>query len=224
MTEPYVTLTDYGLSIECLTFLVFLARLPSTRRLRIWFLVFFSSVAASSFIGGTVHGFFAQPSLVGQRILWPMTMIGIGVTALSGIQIAISLLWAERNTTIPHAIIHAAFCIYCGVVLFVNASFLIAILGYLPAILLLAWALMKEYLRSGQRGFLTGFLGLVVILFASVIQQIKILDSSHYVNRNVLYHILQGMGLFMVFVTARLLAEKGKGKEVTNLCQQDANF
>jgi hypothetical protein len=224
MTEPYVTLTDYGLSIECLTFLVFLVRLRSTRRLRLWFLVFFSSLAASSFIGGTVHGFFAQPSSAGGRVLWPMTMVGIGVTALAGIQIAKGLLWAERNATITDAIIYAAFCIYCGVVLFVDASFLVAILGYLPAILLLAWALMKEYLRSGHRRFLTGFLGLLVILFGSVIQQIRILDSSHYVNRNVLYHIFQGIGLFMLFVSARSIEEREKGKELTHLCQQDANF
>jgi len=211
MTQRYVALTDYGLSIECLTFVVILALSRSAPRLRFWFLFFFSSVAASSFIGGTVHGFFEHPSFVGERVLWPMTMIGIGVTALAGIQIAKGLLWVERNPTITDAIIYGAFCIYCGVVLFVNANFLIAILGYLPAILLLGWALMKNYLRSGHRGFLTGFLGLLIILFASVIQQIKILDSSDYLNRNVLYHILQGLGLLMVFVTARSLQEKGKG-------------
>ncbi len=210
MTQPYVALTDYALTIECLTFLVLLVRLRSVPRLHFWFLAFFLSIAVSSFIGGTVHGFFLDPSFVGERILWPLTMIGIGVTALSGIQIARSILWSDGKSAPADAAAYGAFCIYCGIVLFVNASFLTAILGYLPAILFLAWALIKNYLHRHQGSFLTGFLGLVVMLIASVIQQTKILDSSHYFNCNVLYHILQGIGLFMVFVTARSLTGKEK--------------
>jgi hypothetical protein len=214
MTQQYVALTDYGLSIECLTFLAFLIRLRSSPRLRFWFLVFFLSIAVSSLIGGTVHGFFAEPSSVGEKILWPLTMIGIGVTALSGIQVARAILWPDRKSLSADAAVYGAFCIYCGVVLFVSANFLIAILGYLPAILFLAWALMKNYLRSHQKSFLTGFLGLAVIVFGSVIQQIKILDSSHYFNRNVLYHIMQGIGLVMVFGTARSLEGAKKGEQI----------
>ncbi len=212
MTQRYVALTDYALSIECLTFVAILALSRSVPRLRFWLLVFFSSVAASSLIGGTVHGFFEDPSFIGERVLWPMTMIGIGVTALAGAQIAKGLLLAEHDSTMANAIIYGAFCVYCGVVLFVNSSFLIAILGYLPAMLFLAWALMKNYRRTGQSGFLIGFRGLLVILFASVIQQIRFLDSSRYFNRNVLYHILQGLGLCMFFVTARSLQGKGLTK------------
>jgi hypothetical protein len=214
MTQQYVALTDYGLSIECLTFLAFLVRLRSVPRLRFWFLVFFLSIAVSSLIGGTVHGFFAEPSFVGEKILWPLTMIGIGVTALSGVQIARAILWPDCKSAPADTAVYSAFCIYCGVVLFVSANFLIAILGYLPAILFLAWVLMKNYLRSHQRSFLTGFFGLAVILFASVIQQIKILDSSPYFNRNVLYHIMQGIGLLMVFVAARSLVGTEKDRQI----------
>jgi hypothetical protein len=53
-----------------------------------------------------------------------------------------------------------------------------------------------------------------VILFASVIQQIKILDSSPYFNRNVLYHIMQGIGLLMVFVAARSLVGTEKDRQI----------
>jgi hypothetical protein len=214
MTQPYVALTDYGLSIECLTFLVFLVRLRSAPRLRFWFLALFLSVAVSSLIGGTVHGFFLDPSFIGERILWPLTMIGIGVTALSAIQIARSILWSEGKSAPADAAVYGAFCIYCGIVLFVNASFLIAILGYLPATFFLAWALMKRYLQTREGGLLTGCLGLIVILIASVIQQIKILDSSRYLNRNVLYHILQGVGLLMVFTTAQSLEVKRKDEKM----------
>jgi hypothetical protein len=204
MTEPYVALTDYGLTLECLVFLFLLAPVKLFRGARFWFFVFFSSLAASSLIGGTVHGFFEQPSFFGNRILWPMTMLGIGVTAMAGAQAAKELLDPKVMSTSADLLIYGAFCAYCGVVLFINSTFLIAILGYLPALLILGFALIKNYLRTRSTPFLSGFLGLSVILFASAIQQAKILDASH---RNVMYHLLQAVGLFMIFTTARATKE-----------------
>jgi len=200
MTQPYVALTDYALSLECLVFAFLLTPVRLFQDARFWFFIFFSSVAASSLVGGTVHGFFEQPSFTGTRILWPMTMLGIGVTALAGAQAAKELLGPKFKSAFANLLIYGAFCVYCGTVLFINSSFLIAILGYLPAILILGFALIKNYLRTKNKPFLFGFLGLSVILFASAIQQAKILDAS---QRNVIYHLIQAVGLFMVFITAR---------------------
>ena len=44
MTEPYVALTDYGLSLECLAFLFLLAPVQLFRGERFWFFVFFASL------------------------------------------------------------------------------------------------------------------------------------------------------------------------------------
>lgn len=199
MTEPYVALTDYGLSLECLAFLYLLAPVRLLRGARFWFFVFFASLAASSLIGGTVHGFFNQPSSLEGHILWPITLLGIGVTALAGTQAAKELLVPKVKSAFD-LLVYGAFCVYCGIVLFINSSFLIAILGYLPAVFILGFALLKSYFRTRSKPFLFGFLGLSVILFASVVQQANILDIS---QRNVIYHLLQAVGLFMLFMTAR---------------------
>jgi len=204
MTQPYVALTDYGLSLECIAFSFLLTPVQLFRGARFWLFVFFASLAASSLIGGTVHGFFEQPSFFGDHILWPMTMLGIGVTALAATQAAKELLDPKVKSAFADLLIYGAFCIYCGVVLFINSSFLIAILGYLPAIVILGFALIKNYFRTRSKPFLFGFLGLSVILFASAIQQAKILDAS---QRNVMYHLLQAVGLFMIFTTARATEE-----------------
>jgi hypothetical protein len=180
------------------------------RGARFWFFVFFASLAASSLIGGTVHGFFEQPSFIGERILWPATMIGIGVTALAGAQAAKELLDPKVKSPFANLLIYGAFCIYCGVVLFISSSFLIAILGYLPAMFILGFALTKNYFHTRRKPFLFGFLGLGVILFASAIQQAKILDAS---QRNVMYHLLQAVGLFMIFTTARATEETEGAKQ-----------
>jgi hypothetical protein len=201
MTQPYVALTDYGLSLECIVFLFLLAPVRFLQGARFWFFVFFSSLAAASLIGGTVHGFFEQPSFVGERILWPLTMIGIGVTALSGAQIAKNLLGCHINSKLIDLFTYSAFFFYCAVVLFIDSRFFVAILGYLPTICFLAWALMSNYFDTRKKPFLLGVAGLGIILFASVIQQVNIIDASH---RNVIYHVLQAVGLLMIFKTARV--------------------
>jgi len=208
MTQPYVALTDYGLSLECIIFLFLLAPVRFLKAVRFWFFVFFSSVAAASLIGGTVHGFFDQPSFVEERILWPLTMVCIGVTALSAAQVAKKLLGSQVNSKLIDLFTYGAFFFYCGVVLFIDSRFFVGILGYLPAICFLGWALLRRYLDTRKKPFLLGVAGLGIILFASVIQQVNILDAS---QRNVIYHVLQAVGLFMVFSTARLKDERVRG-------------
>ncbi|MCU1254552.1 MAG: hypothetical protein JWM83_851 [Candidatus Angelobacter sp.] len=205
MTEPYVALTDYVLSLESLAFLFLLSPFRQVSKVRNWFFVFFSSVVVSSFVGGTVHGFFQAPSFVGERILWPTTLIVIGITSLSGIQIGKTLLWPGNRSALIETAIYASFCVYCGIVLFGSLSFLVAILGYLPSVFFLGCGFIKCYLRARQRHILAGVAGLGLILLASAIQQTKTLDGSPFFNRNVAYHLLQGIGLFMVFQAARTL-------------------
>ena len=82
MTEPDVTLTDYALMILCVAFVRKIAgqsfKMPILQKL--W-CVFFGSVALASLMGGTVHGFFLDESSLGFQILWPITLLAVGVTA-----------------------------------------------------------------------------------------------------------------------------------------------
>jgi hypothetical protein len=205
MTEPYVALTGYGLSLESLAFLLLLSPVRGASTVRTWFFVFFFSVMASSFVGGTVHGFFSAPSFVGERILWPATLIVIGITSLSGFQIGKALLWPETKSALIEAALYALFFLYCGIVLFRSSSFLVAIFGYLPSVFFLGCGLIKSYRRTRRKRILAGIAGLGIILFASAVQQIRSLDGSPLFNRNVAYHLLQGIGLFMIFQAARTL-------------------
>ena len=84
MTEPDVTLTDYALAIECLIFAAILHRNNSRNvKLGRWFTLFFASICAASLFGGTVHGFFPEVDSLGHDILWPASLLTIGLTALA---------------------------------------------------------------------------------------------------------------------------------------------
>ena len=119
MTEAGVTLTDYGLVCECVTVTCLLAPLRKTAwSISIWFMVFFSSLALAAFAGGTVHGFFPDIGSLGYRILWPSSLIAIGVTAFSGIRIATALQFAGPVAVFITGTAFAAFVLYsrqlCG--------------------------------------------------------------------------------------------------------------
>src|SRR3990172_2225617 len=76
LTEPDVTLTDYGLAIECalFTYLIYHRR-NQQHPLRIWFTLFFGSLALSALTGGTAHGFFLNGGTTGHTILWSASIL-----------------------------------------------------------------------------------------------------------------------------------------------------
>lgn len=203
MTQVDVVLTDYGLALECAAFAVWLA-LPPYRRspARAWFLVFFSSITLAAAMGGTVHGFFSGQTSLGYRILWPATMIAIGITALSGIHIGSFLQLNESKAATLNRAAMVGFALYSVVVLCISSAFFIAILGYLPSVLFLGVMFALNYHRQGERPFLVGFLGVCTTLLAAGVQQARIDISPRYFSHNALYHVLQGFGLSMVFVTS----------------------
>ena len=203
MNQPDVALTDYGLAIECAVFVYFLARRRTRSSLATWFIVFFASVAVAAAAGGTVHGFFPEDNSAGKAALWLVTMLSIGITALAGAHLAVlvafgktAALWISRVATV-------IFFVYVAVVVLVNSSFVVAIVDYLPAVFLLAYAFMLAYRREKAPPLLVGFLGLCITLLAAFGQQRGWVLHPRYFNHNATYHLLQGIGLFMIFIAAR---------------------
>ena len=203
MSEPDVALTDYGLAIEGAVFVYFLARRRTRSSLANWFIVFFASVAVAAAAGGTVHGFFPEDNSAGKAALWLVTMLSIGITALAGAQLAALVgfgktvaLWISRAATV-------IFFVYVAVVALVNSSFVVAIVDYLPAVFLLAYAFLVAYRRHRQTAYLVGFFGLGVTLAAAVIQQMGWDINRRYFTHDALYHVLQAAGLAMIFLTAK---------------------
>jgi hypothetical protein len=80
MTEPDVTLTDCSLAILCSWFAWNLWKQRTDfRHFQTLWMIFFASIATASLTGGTVHGFFLDESTFGYRLLWPATLLTIGI-------------------------------------------------------------------------------------------------------------------------------------------------
>jgi hypothetical protein len=210
ITEPDVTLTDYGLAIECALFTYLVLRHGNPQQpLRTWFALFFGSVSAAALTGGTVHGFFLNPDTAGHIILWRATLIAIGVSALAGWGIGATLL---VSTGVARRIILVAaveFVAYSVLVLLVSQRFMFAVINYLPAVIWLALALAIMYARVRQRPVLLGLAGLLLTFLAAGVQQGGIALHPIYFNHNALYHAIQAVGLFMIFRSARWFVARG---------------
>jgi len=174
------------------------------------FVVFFFSIAMAAAAGGTVHGFFLDESSLGYRILWPFTLIVMGITAVPGVHIGTALHFSHSTAVFINRVALAVFVTYFAIVLFIRRDFLIAILDYLPALLFVGGAFLLAHLRQKKPAFLIGFLGVCMMLFAAAAQQAKVGIDPRYFDHNALYHVLQAIALFMVFLAARETSKAGE--------------
>ena len=137
---------------------------------------FFGSAAVASLAGGTVHGFFLDASTLGNAVLWRITIAAA-----------------------------AAFATYCVFTLFVTQQFRAAVVFYLPAVVFLLVALSVAYAHARERGILVAIAGLGLMFIAAAVQQARIALHATYFNHNALYHLIQAMALWLLFLGLRRL-------------------
>jgi hypothetical protein len=213
IAEPDVTLTDYGLAIECALLAVFLYHTPtSALRLRLHFVVFFCAVGLAALLGGTEHGFLLDKTTPLHTAVWKGTLVAIGVSAL-----AAWLAGAELIASTPARWIKAgAVVLFIGYLFAVARSdaFLVAIVHYLPAVIFLLAVFAWHYARGRDPPYLWGALALLLTFAAAGVQQARIGLHPVLFNHNALYHLIQAVALLSLFLAARGILRSGS----TTLC------
>jgi hypothetical protein len=204
MTEPDVTLTDYVLFAECAAFAWLIARRPaSLTRLRTWMVLFFAFTAMAALFGGTVHGFYLEGSARIGRVLWKISMLAIGATALSAWAISAHLLFGHHGRHFLLRIAAILTAAYAAVIVFVTDAFWVAVAGYLPAAAFLFAGFLRAAVRERTSWARLGAFGLALTFGAAAIQQLRIGLHPVYFNHNALYHLVQAVGLALLFVASR---------------------
>jgi hypothetical protein len=174
------------------------------------FILFFVSIALAAIAGGTVHGFFLNEDSFGHRLLWPFTLVCLGGTALAGLLIGTNLVYSPARGHWINAVGYAAFSAYTIVVVLLRRDFRIAVLSYIPSLIFLAVVFVMVYARSGQRDLLAGLLGVCTMFLAAVAQQAKWGIHPRLFNHNAVYHVLQALSLWMIFIAARQTIRLGE--------------
>ncbi len=204
LLEPDVTLTDFGLALECGGFAAWLAwRHAPAAPLRLAFIGFFAAVALAALLGGITHGFLPDEQARLYRVVWLSTLIAIGAAALASWAIGARLIFSDRTANRVTAFAALLFAAYVAAVVFVSRSFAVAIAHYLPAAAFLLFAFAYAW-RRRRSGFLAaGIAGVALTFVAAAVQQGRIGLHPLYFNHNALYHLIQALALLLIFLAAR---------------------
>lgn len=209
MREPDVTLTDYAIALECLVFCVLGARWSTTDiSMRRQWVAFFASVGAGAFFGGTVHGFFPNSESTGHRVFWPSAMLALGCTSAVMWIIGARLRLSDRAVAWVRGFAIAQFALYALIVLAVDQRFVVAIATYLPATVFLMVMLILAYRDERSAGIAHGITGLALTFVAAAVQQLEVGVHRVFFNHNALYHVIQGIALLLLFLSARWIVTK----------------
>jgi len=197
LLEPAVALTDFALAIECGLFAAWLCTY-SPGRFGAAFVILFAATGVAALFGGISHGF-----LPGSDVLWRATLIAICVAAFETWLIGARLVLPTPYQKFVVTVAALAFAAQSAYIWFVDASFLIAIVSYIPAALFLLTAYGVAYRRSRARFLLAGITGLALTFIAAAVQQSGIGLHPSYFDHNAFYHLIQGAALFLIFRAAR---------------------
>jgi hypothetical protein len=173
--------------------------------------LFFGASSAATLLGGTVHGFFSDEDSPGHRLLWPATMLSTGIAALAGWAIAARLWYAPPAARRLTALAALEFGGYSVIVLTRDQRFLVAAVNDLPPTVFLGLAFARRFGRHQSPRLLTGLGAIGLMLVAAGAQQQKVRLGP--LDHNVLFHLLQGGALLVLFSTFSWLLSHDVGKE-----------
>lgn len=209
MTEPDVTLTDYALFVLCTICSWRIIRTSVSSGLRWEIVAFFLSIGAAALAGGTVHGFFLDESMWGYKILWRVTLVAIGLTAI----VCFRLCWKVGRRDIPR-IVTALLVIYwiafAILVIWFRQDFWLAIVSYAPAIACLGTVGVWRWVKQSDAVGKLLFVAVLLSCASAVVQLYRLSIHPVYFNHNASYHLIQAIGLYWFYrALSKLVHEEG---------------
>jgi len=113
------------------------------------------------------------------------------------------LLCGARNRRLMVPPVAAAFLAYAYVLLRVNHSFRVSAIFSAPPVLAILAFMLVRAIRDRHRNARLASAAIVLMLAASVLQQLQVGLSPVWFNHNALYHLLEGLALALLFVAVR---------------------
>ena len=207
--EPDVSLTDLGLAVECVWFVILLVRHSAhSKSMLDWFVAFFAATGLAAFIGALAHGLVTDVQSALYKGLWLGRFASIGLAAIASWAIGARLILSDATARAIIVCAFVAFVIYMVIVLKISQSFAVAIIYYLPSAVFLFIAFTVAYVRSRERFFAVGTAGTLMTFLASLVQQTQI--GFPYFDHNAFYHLIQAAALLLIFLAARRLTLPGR--------------
>ena len=87
--------------------------------------------------------------------------------------------------------------------MFYSQKFLVAAINYLPSACFLLLIFVHGFLSTRKKTYAYGIMGVVLIFLGSFVQIAKISLHPIYFNHNALYHMIQFIAVWLLFLVAR---------------------
>ncbi len=208
LTEPATLLTDYGLGILCALFgrRLWKAGQVSTNTSVSCWAVGMGALALASFAGGTVHGFSLVLGELVLQGLWKGTAFAIGLASccfLIGTMIA-SVAKPLRQGLIIAAAIQFA-CYAAWMATHDEFRYVIYNYGMTLAVVLLVQIYQGVVRNAPSAGWIVA--GILVSFLAALVQQSGLALHPSF-NHNDLYHVVQMVGMVLLYRGASLLQDR----------------
>lgn len=209
MYEVDVVLTDFAIAAEAAVLALLLVRRQARDvKARTWAVLFFLGLAVATTTGGIVHGFLPDSTSITYRVLWPATLLALGLVSFAGLRFGAVAFLRGRVAAWVETAAAVGFVAYVGVVLFYSQRFLVGIIGYLPAAAFVLAGFFVKFVRTRQWPPLAGALGLFLTFVAAGVQQARIAIHLVYFDHNAFYHLIQFGALLLIFAGSRWIVEQ----------------
>ena len=194
--EPTTAITDFVIFFMGCYYSWVMMNIPSSMFHKIW-AISFITLSLGALLGGISHGFGPMLSKVAKMIIWRLTLLFIGLTALV-LLFSVLMIITDGEINIRILPFFVILFGYYNYKVYKNDSFLIAVKFYLPFIVISLACFLYVFIYKGYVGALFISVGLLVSIFASLIQSSKIVLHRHF-NHNDLFHIVQMIGMYLMF-------------------------
>ena len=158
----------------------------------------FWMTAVGGFFGAVSHGIGPNLPLIIRTAIWRLTLIAIGWTAffmLMGTSVYIlspeSVRWIKWLPII--------FILAYHICLFIKDDFSVVIAFYAPVLVIVLLSYVYGYLVLMRTPAIYVIIGVVVSFIAAFVQHKKLVLHKHF-NHNDLFHVIQLVGLYLLYV------------------------
>lgn len=160
----------------------------------------FLSVGVASAIAGYFHGYLQDGTDELRPIVWRTIVLLLGLSSFYLWKLAAFFALPQRFLKWTDALLILALLGYCYVVTNERDDFLVVVLFYLPAVILLTLTLTVKWFTKNDARYFSGVLGLTITLIAAGVQASKYDLHPEYMTHNAIYHVVQAIGLYFFYV------------------------
>lgn len=159
-----------------------------------------AALSSAAFFGAVYHALFTSTASRAGFITWipvPLSILVVSSTLLSlGLQTA----WPRLGSRTRKIIVFVYAAAFGLVAVFVDESYATIVRFYAPVLIFILIVAAWQWLRHRAGGWSMLTAALVISIAAAVLQQQRVAIHPVYFDHNALYHVLQGIGLVLLYV------------------------